>query len=74
MRLQWTCAGRGPRTNATTHSRDTAVDLTEGGKPTARRGRGVMPSKLNRSGDYRGARRMLERVAQRIASYAGDFC
>jgi hypothetical protein len=49
--------------------RDTAVDVRVANLYAARARRDAL--ELNRRGDYAGARKLLERVADRIASYAG---
>ena len=64
--LRWTWASHA-RNDA--QPRETAVDLQVAGIYAARARRDAL--ELNRRGDYNGARRLLERVAKRIESYAG---
>ena len=66
VEVRWTWASH-ERNDA--EPRDKAVDLKVANLYAARTRRDAL--ELNRRGDYRGARRMLERVAERIASYAG---
>ncbi len=64
--VRWTWASH-ERNDA--QPRDTAVDLQVANLYAARTRRDAL--ELNRTGDYRGARRLLERVADRIERYAG---
>ena len=66
VEVRWTWASH-ERNDA--QPRDTAVDLKVANLYAARTRRDAL--ELNRRGDYRGARRLLERVAERIESYAG---
>ncbi len=66
VEVRWTWASH-ERNDA--QPRDTAVDLQVAGIYAARARRDAL--ELNRQGDYDGARRLLERVAKRIESYAG---
>ena len=66
VEVRWTWASH-ERNDA--QPRDTAVDLKVANLHAARTRRDAL--ELNRRGDYRGARRLLERVADRIERYAG---
>ena len=66
VEVRWKWASR-ERNDA--QPRDHAVDLKVANLYAARTRRDAL--ELNRKGDYRGARQLLERVAERIASYAG---
>ena len=66
VEVRWTWASH-ERNDA--QPRDTAVDLIVANLYAARTRRDAL--ELNRRGDYRGARRLFERVAERINRYAG---
>ena len=65
--VEWTFADHAANDR---QPRATDVDQAVGGVFAARARRDAL--ERNRRGDYRGARRILERTAQRIAGYAGD--
>jgi Ca-activated chloride channel family protein len=65
VEVRWTWASH-ERNGA--QPRDTAVDLKVANMYAARARRDAL--ELNRRGDYQGARRLLERVAERIERYA----